>query len=132
MNAIYFCPNCGGAAVDTPLLAGGQASCRSCGWKGAATELVAAPMPEDVQLKPEAFIREFTSDFKIMFAKECAAPVMRLLVKWGFMPAMAEREHMKTLLARYLRAVAIASVQALFDERAKIENEGREKRTDAS
>lgn len=114
-----FCPKCGGAAVDSQTLVGGSATCGSCGWAGKNTELMTHTFKHDLGSNQEV-MAAFLTDFKNLMAATAAAPLARLLMKWGFF--MGEQATPQEL-ARYIRAMALASVKALFDERREIEKE---------
>ena len=136
---LYFCPNCGAPTVDTPALVGGEASCRSCKWAGPATSLIADGSPVPGPAYPKASVddtedtlRAFVTDFSLEFSKHCAAPIAKLLLKWGFLPPAAERVTMVALLNRYMRAIALAACQAVVRERELIVKEAHERKVNAS
>lgn len=133
---LYFCPNCGAPTVDTPALVGGEASCRACKWAGPASKLIADGTPTPGPATPmgsvdstEETLRAFVVDFGLEFSKHCGAPIAKLLLKWGFLPPSAERTTMVALLNRYMRAMALASCQAVVRERELIVKEAHERKS---
>lgn len=114
----YFCPGCGSAAVDVPLLHGAKAVCRACAWSGSTTELLAHTFQQDLG-SPEAIYAAFIGDFKKLMGGHVAQPLAGLLYKWGFFKnAPTPKE-----LTRYVVAMARASVTALWNEREQIAKE---------
>lgn len=116
-SVAYFCPTCGGASLDFSEL-GGEASCRSCGWKGAQQERVALPFKHDF-LSGEAALTHLISDVRSVVSAS-SKMYLPLLVKWGF---LSLGEGVEKRATRYLAAAARATLKSFIEERDSIEKE---------
>lgn len=114
----YFCPECGGASVDVPALEG-VARCRVCGWEGAKSSLVVRVIEHDMGGAEQVY-KAFHNDLRQVFAGTYGLPLLKLLIKWGFVP---EDKPPVRLVARYLKAVAENVCTAVIAEREKIAKE---------
>ncbi len=121
---VYVCPQCNSPALDVPQLVGSRAQCRKCGWKGPVQDLVGVAMDIQGGLggdSQEELTRQYMTDVRNTIAKDCALPIGRLLVKYGFV----DSENIdKKVMAAYLVAVARAVAVTLLETRDKIETEG--------
>lgn len=117
-SVAYFCPQCGGAALDFSELAGGNAKCRVCTWEGAAHERVAYPFKHDF-ISDESMLRDMLNDIRLIFGASSKL-YGELLSKWGFI-----RPGPKVVrdLTRYMAACGRAVLTALIEEREKLEKE---------
>jgi predicted RNA-binding Zn-ribbon protein involved in translation (DUF1610 family) len=121
---VRFCPHCGSAAVkqDTLILSLHEPSvstfdCEACSWRGPQEELVAVELTH--QLGSDAnLVDALASDLRRTLAREAGKPFLEFLLKWGFMAAPDP-----TVLARYLTAIAKATLESILKERLEIEKE---------
>lgn len=126
-DKVYVCPTCGSAAITTSSFAGSGSECGKCGWKGRLEELAAVPFSHDF-MSPEAMLHALSMDIRSVIAGGFGVELGRILLKWGFMPALtvgSEKDKLRTmkLLSRYIGAAAGAIATALISERMKMEVE---------
>jgi len=117
VDVAYFCPDCMSPRVTYSSLAGGAASCQSCDWKGQKEQMTAHQFENNAG-SPEEIVRVFGRQLLLCMAQHMALPLGKMLKDFGFL------DHTKEL-ERYLRVSAAATLQALFVERVKIEEEKR-------
>src|SRR5581483_8723434 len=67
-----FCPACGGADVKASPLAGGDASCNICNWKGKVEELATFHFSHDMGGQEETF-KHFFNDMRAFLSMETLA-----------------------------------------------------------
>lgn len=123
---VYFCPQCGSAAVDYSALVGGDATCRGCKWSGPATDLLGVPMRADVS---EEQLAVFMNDLRQLLAGPNGVVYLSFLLKWGFLKGDVNRLREtvdRKQFARYIAAIARGIAVALFDERERVEVKGKE------
>lgn len=127
-----FCASCGSASVTTSSLAGGEASCNVCGWKGRTEELAAFHFTHDLGGDGEV-LRRFFMDLRTLLSLEFARGMAALLVKWGFMeqPTAATMKQVQQHLARYIAGTAKAIAESVVKTRADIEKEQHRDRPSA-
>lgn len=115
----YFCPSCGSASLSISALAGGECDCLNCPWVGVKEDLDVYIFQHESGSNDEMLL-QFASDFKTLIGRHVAAPLAKLLFKWGFFttnpPAPEE-------LTRYAIAVGKASVQAILAVKKELEAE---------
>lgn len=118
-----FCATCGGADITTSALAGGEASCNICGWKGAVEELATFHFSHDLG-SPEEVFKHFFLDIRKLLGV-LATPLAITLVKWGFLeqPTAATAAVVQKDLARYVAGIAKAIAESVTKTRADIEKE---------
>lgn len=117
----HFCPKCGssnisGASTEV-LLEGGLVRCEACAWSGAKGLLVGVPFSHEMGGQ-EDIVKALMADLRGTIAREAGASFAGFLTKWGFMPTPDPK-----LLARYLAAIARATLGAIIKERAEIDKE---------
>lgn len=112
----YFCPDCGSPSVSYSPLVGSKASCEACGWSGTSSELLAHAFEHDHGTDTDVAIA-FTNDVRRAYG-QAAGSFAEVLLKWGFFDGKNTK-----MLARYVAAMALASVQALLNTRKEIEKE---------
>jgi hypothetical protein len=120
----WFCPTCGAADVTASTLAGGDARCNVCTWKGRVEELATFHFQHGMG-SPDQIFRAFFMDMRKVMAREFSSSMGLILIKWGFMDA-PDGKNMKKVqrtLARYLGAISQAVVKAIVAERQAIEKE---------
>lgn len=79
----YFCPKCGSPSLDMSVLVGGDATCKSCDWKGKNVDLLAHSFEHDLgshEQMTEIFVWEVINTL----ARIGSIQFGRLLSKWGF------------------------------------------------
>lgn len=124
----YFCPSCGSPAVNVQsvTLHGGAmpASCDSCGWQGATTQLAVAPFKHGFA-NDEEIARTMSTELRNLLSKTAGQTYGRFLLKWGFMdePVSALQ------LATYLDAIAKAVVRTIVQTRQQLLEEKARERT---
>ena len=114
------CPICGSSAVDFSDLTGGYASCASCRWVGTEMELLTVPTEgfDANQRASELFL-----DIRGVVAKEAGLPLLRLLIKWGFLDADPEdltNTVDRVQFSAYLAAVAAGMMKAVMETRRSL------------
>jgi len=124
-DQMYICPECGGASVDFSGLVGGVAECRVCEWVGTRDRLLSVPFDNSMG-SPREVMLAMRNDLRITYAK-AADGFLRFLIKWGFVPAVDRDGKIEVidrkLVVRYMNAVSKASLNAVFEERQKVERE---------
>jgi len=121
-STIFFCPECTSPAVDTSPLVGGSAKCRKCGWTGTHLDLLTREVSGP---GPEALIAAFSNDLKLLLARNVVLPLGQLLQKWGFLSF--KDPDAQQVFARYMNAVTVALVRAIFEQRDKEAGEASSK-----
>ena len=118
-SAAYFCPECGAASIEySSSVIGGLASCRICGWAGAAKDLLSYSFQQSTGTPDEA-MQGMLNDMRSAYASS-AQHFAAVLRKWGFIeagPGMAKQA------TRYVAAMARASFMAIIQTREAIEKE---------
>jgi hypothetical protein len=118
---IRFCPQCGSASLSfvqslmQPFEGG--ASCSACGWSGKGEELASMEFSHEFASEEE-IVKALVGDLRVTIAKDAGASYAGFLSKWGFLPSPDPK-----LLARYLAAIARATLNAIMKERALIDKE---------
>lgn len=120
-DSVKFCPTCGSAHVEFSSLVGGQGSCKGCGWRGHADELLTVPIEHDFAGKEDMLV-SMMNDIRKFLSGELGTPWLRFLLKWGFLEAdvnniLATLDRKK--FARYLAVIGQSVVAALIAERAR-------------
>lgn len=113
----FFCPTCGSASVNAPMLAGAEASCNTCTWRGPTHELALLRFDHGMG-SPEQVAHNFMIEVRNLLTKNFAMEMGRMLMKWGFMPANETK-----LFARYMGAIARGISTAIVQERQAIDKE---------
>ena len=113
-----FCPTCGGADIVASELAGGDASCSICDWKGKVEELATFHFSHDMGSAEQVF-QNFFLDVRAIFSSQRLTEIGKVLLKWGFLDLPID----KKLFARYIGAMAKAMTKAIFDTRKEVEKE---------
>jgi len=114
-----FCPQCGGALIESSPLSG-DASCGACPWKGKASELLSVPFTHGMGGQNQ-IAEFFISDFKATIIRPFILPIGTFLVKWGFLDQ--KDSNFRTNLNRYITVVARGMIRLILEERAAIEKE---------
>lgn len=122
-DSVLFCSKCLSPTIDASVLAGGGASCRTCGWKGPREECLTKNINHQFASQEEIF-REFSRDVQLLVAEFGAVPIGRMLRKWGFMVDGPDGKPDTKILTRYVRAIARGIAEAIVKERELIEKEG--------
>lgn len=120
----WFCPACGSTDVTASSLAGGNANCNVCTWKGQVEDLPTFLFTHDLGTPEEVFLAFFT-DVRKVLGQHFAVQIGHLLVKWGFLDAPSKQNHERIVrtLSRYVGAAARAVVAAIVAERQAMEKE---------
>jgi hypothetical protein len=124
----YFCPTCGGADVTASLLAGGNAQCEVCSWKGQVEDLLVHHFSHGSGSQDE-IARQFFLDIRNLFARTFATELGALLMKWGFLETVTPdsnqetRQRLGRALARYIGVIAQSAAKGIFETRAQLEKE---------
>ncbi len=103
------------------MLAGGEASCDRCNWKGTREDAACSEV-EHSFTTDEDLINTFVREVRGVFARTAAKDVGLLLHKWGFI-GIGSKELQVEILKRYLEAMARGVVEAVIEERKNIEKE---------
>lgn len=111
-DTAYFCPQCGGPAVDRSALAGGTASCRACSWAGKNEDLHGVPFEHDFG-SGDAALARFTSEIASIVAQHLGHAVGAVLLKWGFI----QGDKIASELPVYGKAIAVAAAKAILETR---------------
>ena len=109
---VYFCPTCGSPALDRSALAGGEAACKACPWKGKTDELHAVPFSHDFSGSDEMVAR-FVGEVSNLVSSTMGEGIGRLLLKWGFVTP----EFIAPELPVYGRAMAAGVAKAILETR---------------
>lgn len=120
----YFCPDCGGASIEASALAGGRAECKTCKWEGSREKLVAYAFQHEFSNGEEA-LRYMMNDIRSIYGA-AAKLIGEFLMKWGFLDTVevgGSKQLNTRQLARYVAAMAQATLKAVVEERAKMEKE---------
>lgn len=120
----WFCPTCGGADVTASSLAGGDATCNICGWKGPVEGLAVFHFNQDMGSQ-EQILRNIFMDLRKMMGVAFAQQLGTVLMKWGFMdvPDGSNQAATVKLLSRYTAAAARGILKGVIEERGTIEKE---------
>lgn len=115
-DSAFFCPSCGSSSVKVSALAGGDASCDACEWKGSREEMVNLPFEHNFASKEE-MISRFVNQLASSIAKSSALDVGRILLQWGFLDEKRLQEELKI----YIRVMAVAATKAVIEARQHME-----------
>lgn len=120
----WFCPACGSSDITASSLAGGDASCNTCTWKGAVTDLPTFHFTHDMGT-PEEVFTAFFRDVRKLLGSSFATQIGHMLIKWGFLDAPDPKNHQQVVktLSRYVGAITKAAVYAIVAERQAMEKE---------
>jgi hypothetical protein len=114
----YFCPACHSPVVNLSSLAGGEASCGGCSWKGRNEDLLGHSFESGFE-NEEAIVSAFVRDIKLLLAREgVGMKIGQLILKWGFVTTIDV-----PTLSRYVGAVARGITVSILEERRTIEKE---------
>ena len=117
--AMRICAQCGSTAVDFSELAGASAGCNGCGWTGTTDELLSVPVRAQIGAEELAFA-DLLNDLRAIISGVAGVPLLRFLVKWGFLSAdvtrLAETVD-RRLFARYLTAITTSILSAVLETR---------------
>lgn len=117
-----LCPRCGAASVDYSTLSGGVATCRACGWEGREDALTLVPF-DHMYGGDDGVANMLHGELRKLFSQQdVAVPLLRFLVRWGFVPVEGGRPSVKHT-TRYLAAIALGLVNIVIAEREAIERE---------
>ena len=119
-----FCTACGSADINSSNLAGGEAGCNVCGWKGRVEDLAVFHFTHGMGSPDEVF-HLFFLDMRKLFSLQFASAFAPMLLKWGFLEEVSPKslETVRRHLARYVAGVAKAAVLSVVKTRAEIEKE---------
>ncbi len=114
----HFCAKCGSPAVDFSTLAGGEASCRSCGWKGVREDLLLHTFSHAFSSEEEV-LQAFTADIRTLMT-EMGPKFVHLLLRWGFIGKVDPK-----IVLPYFRAVGVAIATTTLKVRDELAKEKR-------
>ncbi len=120
----YFCPTCGGAAVDFSALTE-EAHCKICSWKGSRAELAVFRFSHTLGDQAQTCEQLFM-DMRQLLGKHFSAPFAAFLGKWGFLDiptTKSAQEKARKHLARYIGHCAGAFIRSIIEVRHQIEKE---------
>lgn len=119
-----FCTACGSADVVASSLAGGEASCNVCSWKGKVEELAVLPFGHNMGDAQQVF-RSFFLEIRTLMSMQFGRDFGALLIKWGFLeqPTPKNADKVRKVLARYVAGAAKAILESVAKTRADIEKE---------
>jgi len=106
--------------MTIPILAGSEYHCEICNWMGEDPILV--PFGNPFASKNATF-SAFAAEFIAEFAKAASLPLVRVLMKWGFIRVDKAGKPDTVVLTRYMKAMAGAMIIAMIEERQKMERE---------
>jgi glyoxylate carboligase len=106
--------------MTIPVLAGSEYHCEVCNWAGEDPVLV--PFGNPFASKNAAF-SAFAAEFLAEFAKAASLPLVRVLMKWGFVHTDKAGKPSTLELTRYMKSMAGAMIIAMIEERQKMEKE---------
>lgn len=120
----WFCPACASADITASTLAGGDAQCNTCTWKGAVEELPTFHFTHDMGT-PEEVFRSFFLDVRKLLGQNFATQIGHTLIKWGFLEPPDPKNHQAIVrtLSRYVGVITKAVVVAIIEERKAMEKE---------
>jgi len=124
VKTVYFCPECGSASLDLSEIIGGLSRCKACAWEGHNSQLVATPIPAELEGDERTFM-EMIADLRKLLgynAKEYGS----FLVKYGFAELKQSRKGVvlnPKQMARYMSAIGRAMLLSLIEERSAMEKE---------
>lgn len=122
MSSLRLCPNCGSGKVTeitTSELMDGLMDCTSCGWRGKATELMAAIQPRRPGLDPQLQVAEEISKLYLqLLAKEAGKPIGLAMVAAGVI-GVKDADN----LGRLIRAACLGAHRATLEEIEVIQKE---------
>ena len=123
LDLVRVCPKCMSPMIDvssvgSPIIQVGtdvvsDAGCRACGWKGKAGELANIPF-ENPFVDGTKTVEAFGRDVLMTIVRECAEPLGKLLIRWGFVNG---KKIDKKQFSRYLSNVAKASAMSIIKTR---------------
>jgi hypothetical protein len=121
----WFCPSCGGADVTASALAGGDARCNICSWKGKVEDMPTFHFSHDGGTPEEVLKRFFMDVRKLLADRQFATAIGLMLIKWGFLtqPDSRTAAEFGKHLSRYVGEAAKAIVQSVLKTRRDIEKE---------
>lgn len=129
---VVFCPDCGSPSIDTTatgIFASDPGklgcSCRACGWKGVVADIATATFQHSFG-SDEELAKAIAGDLRLLLAKECASPLGKFLMKWGFLDVQTTKQGAAISarqLGRYMSAIARALLTSVIEEREKMEKE---------
>lgn len=111
-----FCPKCGSPAVDFSSLEGGEASCRSCSWKGQKEALLVHKFSGVFSSENDVLVA-FSKDVRDLM-KEMGPKFIAILLRWGFI-GKAE----PGIVLPYFRSASVAIAEAVLRTRNEISKE---------
>lgn len=118
---LYLCPGCGTTDVTYSLLAGGEAHCHICPWKGKANELIGKPVASaalGVALF-DALVTEVKS-----FIGPNATDLVRIAANLKIVGSPPDREEALILLNALARSVTNGYLDAAKElEKARYERQ---------
>jgi hypothetical protein len=119
-----FCATCGSAYLTASELAGGEASCTVCGWKGRVEDLATFRFSHGMGSQEEVF-RLFFLDIRKLLSKQFAQDAGVMLIKWGFIDAPDKKNvaAVQQKFARYIAVIAKSIAEGVVRTRADIEKE---------
>lgn len=122
-DIVLFCPECGSPSLEisSPLIQdvrGSICTCLSCEWSGREVDLLKMPVSHGFEGK-DGIIRAMMNDMKNSLATTFTPVFGRFLLRWGFLTQPVSIAQVR----RYTVAIAGAVIQAVIQERQKLENE---------
>ena len=112
----YFCAECGSPSVEFSVIAGGNATCKACGWCGPREKLAAHAFSHDHGSDQQTLVACLNELRAVM--GDAAAKYAVYLRKLGFWDGSNPKQ-----LARLLAAMTQASFKALVETKQEMEKE---------
>jgi hypothetical protein len=132
LDLLQVCPQCTSALITTTNVGSvieqvgkdtaNTATCGACGWTGKVAELAGVPFKNPFG-GGEQSVEQFGRDVLMTIVKDCAVPLGKLLIRWGF---VGNKKVDKRKLSRYFAAVGKSVCTAIIEVRVKEEEEGRQ------
>jgi len=119
-NTLFICPECGSPYVEYSSLAGGDAKCKVCEWTGKREGLLVVPFSDSL-VTPDAAVKQFAHDLKMLMARDMGTKIIGILVKWGFL--QLESDAYKRNAVKYVANIGKAMALSILKTRAEIEIE---------
>lgn len=116
--SVRHCPSCGKPTVEFSELLG-SANCLSCPWKGNTTDLLVSSGGD---YTPTELSVQAQHEFVGLVASALATPVLRWLVKYGFVD---NDEGLQQSVLRYVKAGTVAIYRSILETRLQIAREKR-------
>lgn len=122
-DVLRCCPQCSSPAVDFGALASSEANCAACKWSGSEEALLVVPIGAH-----GLDVSYVVNDIRSLMSKELGLPILKLLLKWGFVTLEDLNDISGTLdrkvFSKYLASISAAIVKAILETSRAIAAEG--------